>query len=133
MTRKEEKQQEKRGAYKALQNMVFNRNMTETVKRAIRVRLQVILDEEERQYEKWKLLIKDTLSTTRRRQVEREFKKRIQAYKITIFSLTPFTDRAAAEVPSFVVKKEKKKPLLLTNSIPIQANLIPEKVKKSIY
>lgn len=87
--------------------MTFNKIITETVRRAVRVRLQVILDVDLKHYETWKEDIKPKLNLTRQKQVEREFRKRIQAYRITIHSLTPYFERVD-EIPMFIVKKIKK-------------------------
>lgn len=94
-------------AYKILYRMTFNKIITETVRRAIRVRLQVILDIDLKRYEDWKEDIKPKLNYTRQKQIEREFRKRIQAYKITIHSLTPYFERLD-DIPMFVVRKPKK-------------------------
>lgn len=94
-------------AYRILQKMTFGKTMSQTVRRAVRVRLQAILEEEEKTFEHWGTNVKHKLNKTRQEQVAREFKKRIQAYKITIHSLTPFWERET-DVPTFVVKKDKK-------------------------
>jgi len=96
-------------AYKVLQKMTFSKSMTETVKRAIRVRLQTILDQEIKSFERWNEVIKPNMNLTRQKQVSREFKKRIQAMKIVIHALTPFFERTE-DVPTFVVRKNKKDP-----------------------
>lgn len=93
-------------AFKILQKMTFSRSMTETVRRAIRVRLQAILESEENQFLHWQQHIKEKLNRTRRKQIEREYKKRIQAAKIVIHWLTPFYERTE-DVPTFVVRKPK--------------------------
>lgn len=93
-------------ALKILQKMTFSKSMTETVRRAIRVRLLVILEDEERQYKRWQEHISPTMNRTRQKMIDREFKKRIQAYKITIHCLTPYYERET-DVPTFVVRKPK--------------------------
>ena len=80
--------------------------MTETVKRGIRVRLQIILDQEIKSFERWDEMIKPKMNLTRQKQVAREFKKRIQAMRIVVHILTPFFERVD-DVPTFVVRKEK--------------------------
>ena len=127
-------QQEKKDAFKVLQKMVFSKAMTETVKRAVRVRLQVILENEESSYERWKEWVKPKLNSTRQMQVEREFKKRIQAYKITVHSLTPFGERTE-DIPTFVISKGKTKSQKLLDGLPIvkMIELVPQKVKKDPY
>lgn len=95
-------------AYRILQKMTFGKTMSQTVRRAVRVRLQAILEEEEKTLLHWEQNVKHKLNRTRQEQVAREFKKRIQAFKITIHALTPFWERET-DVPMFIVKKDKKK------------------------
>ena len=94
-------------AFQVLQKMHFSKAMTETVRRAIRVRLVAILDNEEAVYKRWMEIVKPNLNSTRQKQIDREFKKRLQAAKIVIHWLTPFWERTE-DVPTFVVRKEKK-------------------------
>lgn len=94
-------------AYKMLQKLMFSKSMTESSRRAIRVRLEPMLEDEERQYKRWQEEIKPKMNLTRQKQVEREFKKRIQGLKIVIHLLTPYWERVS-DVPTFVVRKDKK-------------------------
>lgn len=94
-------------AFQILQKMTLSKTMTETVRRAIRVRLMTILEYEEKAYKQWQEFIKPKLNRTRQKQIDREFKKRIQAAKIVIHWLTPFYERVD-DAPMFVVKKDKK-------------------------
>lgn len=94
-------------AFKILQKMALSKTMTETVRRAIRVRLIAILDNEDAVYKRWKEIVKPKLNSTRQKQIDREFKKRIQAAKIVIHWLTPFWERTE-DVPTFVVRKDQK-------------------------
>lgn len=91
-------------AYTLLQKMTFSKTINETVRRSVRVRLLSILDSEQKAHLYWKEHIKDKLNSTRQKQVEREYNKRIQALKIVIYSLTPYLERTD-DVPTFVVKK----------------------------
>lgn len=93
-------------AFLLLQKMTFNKNITETIRRSVRVRLISILESEEKAHEHWRDYIKHKLNATRQKQVEREYNKRIQALKIVIYSLTPYLERTE-DVPTFVVKKIK--------------------------
>jgi hypothetical protein len=93
-------------AYQLLQKMALSKQMTETVRRAIRVRLEVILQQEISCYEKWKTDVKHKLNVTRQKQVEREFLKKIQAAKIVVHWLTPYFERTE-DVPLLVIKKKK--------------------------
>lgn len=94
-------------AYSLLKKMIFSKNLTAGVKRAIRVRLEALLENEIAEYQRWQEVIKPKLNYTRQRQIEREFKKRIQAAKIVVHWLTPFWERTE-DVPTFVVRKDKK-------------------------
>lgn len=94
-------------AYKILQNLMLTKSMSEGVKRAVRVRLMLLLDNEEQTFKHWEEVVKPKLNTTRQKQIEREFKKRIQAARIVIHWLTPFFERTT-DVPTFVVRKNKE-------------------------
>lgn len=94
-------------AFQVLQKMTLSKSMTETVRRAIRVRLIVLLETELKCYKHWKDNIQHNLNRTRQKQIDREYKKRIQAAKIVIHWLTPFWERTE-DVPTFVVRKDKK-------------------------
>lgn len=93
-------------AYKLLRNMIFRKTLTQTVKRAVRVRLEAILAEEETCFNHWKENVRHKLNVTRQKMIEREFQKRIQAMKIVIHALTPFFERVN-DVPTFVVRKDR--------------------------
>jgi uncharacterized membrane-anchored protein YhcB (DUF1043 family) len=94
-------------AYKILQRMTFSKNVNQVVIRAVRVRLERMLENKEAQYKKWQEDIKHKLNKTRQRDIERHFQKTIQAYKIIIFDLTPYYERVG-DPPAFVVSKTKK-------------------------
>jgi hypothetical protein len=79
--------------------------------------------------------IKHRLNITRQKQLEREFKKRIQAFKITIHYLTPF-DQRLNDVPTFVVRKKKAQKLLPPSQKMIPETIIqiiPQKIKRDAY
>lgn len=92
-------------ALKLLRVMALSKTITATVKKALVVRLEHILENEEAMYRRWAETIKPKLNLTRQKQIEREFNKRIQALKIVINNLTPYFERTN-EVPMFVVKKK---------------------------
>jgi len=92
--------------YRVSTKLPVSRIINNGVKRAIRDRLIIILAEEERQQKFWEENIAHRLNPTRKKQVEREANKRIQALKIVIYMLTPFYERTT-DVPSIVIKKEK--------------------------
>lgn len=94
-------------ALKVLRNLMFSKSMSENVKRAIRVRLEFLLENEEKSYAHWHEVIKDKLNKTRQKQITREYQKKIQAVKIVIYWLTPYLERTT-DIPTFVVKKDKK-------------------------
>ena len=86
--------------------LIFERNMTEGVKRALRERLQVFLDDKEKAFLSWEENSRRRLNKTRQEAIERRFNKEIQALKIVIHMLTPYADRMEEE-PSIIVKKKK--------------------------
>ena len=76
-------------AFLLLQKMTFNKTITETIRRSVRVRLISILESELEAHRHWNEYIKHKLNATRQKQVEREYNKTIQALKIVMYSLTP--------------------------------------------
>lgn len=94
-------------AYQLLQKLMFRKTLNESVRRAVRVRLQTILDIELSDYQWWSENVRHKMNKSRARDVERKFNKRIQAFRITIHALTPFFERTE-DVPTFVVRKDKK-------------------------
>jgi len=93
-------------AFQLLQKMALSKQMTQTVCRAIRVRLEVILNQEIETYDKWQKDVKHKMNVTRQKQVQREFLKRIQAAKIVVHWLTPYFERTE-DVPLLIIKKKK--------------------------
>lgn len=94
-------------AYSQLQKLMMTKIMNEGTKRAVRERLEIILNDELRQFKWWEDVVKSKLNATRQMAIERRFNKEIQALKIVIHKLTPFGDRVDDE-PSIIVKKPKK-------------------------
>lgn len=92
--------------YKLPQKMPVSRIINKSVKRSISDRLKIILTEHEKMYDFWQVNLRPKLNHTRQKEVERKFKKHIQALKITIHFLTPFYENYDDE-PMFVVKKKK--------------------------
>jgi len=93
-------------AYSQLQKLMLSKLLNEGTKKAVRERLQIILNEELRQFKWWEDSVRHKLNQTRQRAVEARFNKEIQALKIVIHKLTPFMDRVEDE-PSIIVKKKK--------------------------
>ena len=91
-------------AYQILRKMTFSRQLTGTVRKAVRVRLEALLEVEEKSYERWKEIYAHKCTPTQRKIAERNFKKRIVAYKIVIWDLTPIYERSP-EVPIFFERK----------------------------
>ena len=91
-----------------LQKLMTTKLMTEQTLRAVRERLKIILDNKEKQFKSWNEGNRFMLNLTRQHQIERRFNKEIQALKIVIYTLTPFFERNSEDVPSIIVKKEKK-------------------------
>lgn len=92
--------------YNLLKRMTFSKTVTQTVIKAVKARLENMLENKEAQYKHWQEHIKHKLNPTRKKEVERAFKKVIQAYKIIIFDLTPYFERTA-DPPVFVNKKKE--------------------------
>lgn len=86
---------------------MLTRSMTETTRRAVRERLMLFLEAEEKAFASWNDAIRQKLNITRQSAIERRFNKEIQALKIVIHKLTPFSERLGDE-PSIVVKKKQK-------------------------
>jgi hypothetical protein len=93
--------------YQILQRMTFSKSINQTVIRAVRVRLETMLQNKEAQYKSWQENVRHKLNKTRKRDVERHFQKTIQAYKIIIFDLTPYFERIG-DPPAFVINKNQK-------------------------
>ena len=85
-------------AFQLLRQMTLSKTINETVKRSIRLRLETICEAEEAAYQRWQENIAHKLRPTRQAQVRREFEKRIKAYKITIWNLTPYSERGPEPV-----------------------------------
>ena len=94
----------KQDAYALLRSIHMGKRMTENTKRAIVLRLQVFLDNENERFKNWQECNKLKLNLTRQRSVERRFIKRIQAMKIVIHFLSP-NDWRVEDEPSFIVKR----------------------------
>ena len=101
--------------YQQPKKLIMSKIINNGTKRAIRDRLQIILEEEEKNFKDWKESNRPMqVNATRRKQVERNYNKRIQSLKIVIYYLTPYLDRDFDE-PMFVVKKTTVILLLLTS------------------
>lgn len=94
-------------AYKILQRMTLSKTINQTVIRAVRVRLERILENKEKQYQHWNECVKHKLNATRQKGIQRHFEKTIQAYKIIIFDLTPYYERVG-DPPAIIVTKKQK-------------------------
>jgi hypothetical protein len=93
-------------AYRILQRMTFSKSINQTVIKAVRVRLERLMENKEAQYKSWQENVKHKLNKTRQRDIERHFEKTINAYKIIIFDLTPYFERVG-DPPAFIHKKTK--------------------------
>lgn len=94
-------------AYRILQKMTFNKNINATVVKAVRTRLERLLQEEERSYAHWKQNIEHKLNQTRRKEIRRKFEKVITSYKIVIYHLTPFFERTD-DIPALINRKTNR-------------------------
>jgi len=87
----------KKNAYKLLRAMSFNRRINASVIRAVKVRLEYLLEEHERKYRFFEEHIAHKLNPTRVKNVRRRHQKVITAFKITIYELTPWKERTEEE------------------------------------
>ena len=92
--------------YKILQKMIFSKRVNETVRRAVRSRLERFLADEEKAYKFWQDMVAHKLRPTQKRDTKRKFEKIITSYKIIIFHLTPISERL--EEPPLVNRKMNK-------------------------
>ncbi len=92
-------------AYQVLRRMKFSKAMNESVKRAVRVRLEAILEEHERRMQFWEDHSKHHLTATRQKEVRRNLQKIHVALKITIWHLTPIEERSY-DPPIFFERKK---------------------------
>lgn len=91
--------------YQSLYKLTMSKIINESVKRAVRERLKLFLDAEEKGLKHWEENIKHKLNMTRQKQIRREHEKRMQALKIVIHMLTPYYERTE-DVPAIIVKKK---------------------------
>jgi hypothetical protein len=104
---------------KPLRQLMFSKVMNKGVKRAVKLRLDVMLEEEERAFASWLDRCKRLLQKTRQQQIERNYLKRISALRIVCWMLSEMGDRG--DLPAMVIKrpkelKPKKEPKLLPAS-----------------
>lgn len=97
----------RKDAFSLLKELAVGKRVNESVKRGVRVRLELLLEETLAQFNAWNERVRHRLNKTRQQQIERDYQKRIQALRIVIYMLTPTYERMTDE-PSFIVKKEKK-------------------------
>lgn len=67
--------------------------LDQNVKKALVVRLQHFLNEEERQYSRWTLVVRQGLKKTAADHIDRRWRQRIQAFRMVIWILSPYKDR----------------------------------------
>ena len=111
---------------KEAQQLVFNKRLTQTIIKAVRIRLEAVLRDKEAQYQLWQDRHQKYLNQTQCRDVRRNFEKMIAAYRLVIFDLTPLFERGP--MPSLIYKrnrepKKKKEVLLLPPSTNSQENV----------
>lgn len=103
-------------ATKSVRTLMFCKTLNKGVKKAVRIRLEVMLEEEERVLISWHERCKRLLNKTRAKQIETNYHKRIAALRIVIWMLSEMGDRG--DLPPLVIKKPKdlkpkKEPKLL--------------------
>jgi len=92
-------------ATRILSKLIMGKEINKSVLKAVRIRLELILAERERQYKHWQEHISHKLTATRQKEVRRRFDKTITALKIVIFELTPVFDRE--EEPNLINRKRE--------------------------
>lgn len=106
---------------KPLRQLMFSKVMNASVKHAVKTRLDVMLEEEERAFTSWKERCERLLLKTRAQQIERNYMKRLNALKIVCWMLSPNGDRG--DLPPIVMKRQraplpKKEPKALLDAPP---------------
>jgi len=91
-------------ATRTLSQLMMGKEINKSVLKAVRIRLELILQERERKYEHWKEHIAQKVKATRRTEIRRRHEKTITALKIVIYELTPFEDREIDE-PNLINRK----------------------------
>jgi hypothetical protein len=91
---------------------MFSKVMNQSIKRACRKRLEVLLGEEEKSFEKWKEISalerhKAVFTVTRKKQLERNFYKRINALKIVCWMLSDLGSRTG-DLPEMVTVRNHR-------------------------
>jgi len=99
---------------------MFSKVMNKSIKHACRIRLEVLLADEERSFARWQDVTRRLMNATRQQQVERNYYKRINALKVVCWMLSDFGERTG-DLPSLVTKRKKdlapkKEPKLLAGS-----------------
>ena len=118
---------------KQISNLIFSKQINAGIKKAMVRRLTLLLDEHERQYEKWETQYKPRLNVTRQKDVSRRYEKNIQALKIVIYFLTPTNERVDNE-PSFIYPtKRKPKPKAIEYKKPKQIGYSQPALKPPVY
>ena len=92
-------------ATRTLTKLMMGKEINSSVLKAVRIRLELILSERERQYAHWQEHVAHKLTATRQKDVRRKMEKTITALKIVIFELTPFFDRTDDE-PTLINRKK---------------------------
>lgn len=80
--------------------LAMHKYLTTGVRKAVRIRLEALLEAEEKTYHRWQENVKPKLIKTRQRDLDRRFRKIITALKIVIHTLTPYDERKFDE-PNF--------------------------------
>ena len=92
---------------RTLTQLLMGREINNSVLKAVRIRLELILAEREKKYEHWQEFIAPKINSTRQKEIRRKHEKSITALKIVIYELTPYFDRDQDE-PLLLNRKSKK-------------------------
>src|ERR1700685_1612183 len=90
---------------KPLRSLLFSKVMNQGVKRAVKIRLEVMLEHEQSSLVAWEERCRKLINQTRQLQLERNYLKRISALKIVIWMLSEMGDRG--DLPPLVIARKK--------------------------
>jgi hypothetical protein len=90
---------------KPLRQLMFSKVMNKGVKKAVKIRLELMLAEEERAFVSWEERCRRLINVTLQQQIERNYLKRISALRIVCWMLSDMGDRG--DLPPLVIARMK--------------------------
>src|SRR5450755_2029918 len=104
---------------------MFSKVMNRSIKHAVKRRLEVLLKDEEFSLNSWEERCRRLLNKTRQEQVERNYLKRISAFRVVIWMLGDIGDRTG-DLPPLVIKRKKDmKPKKESKLLPPSQSQLP--------